>query len=595
MRALRVLLKSGFNEDASRLKNHQVIRGVARRVASGLIQVLELPESEWFRNAKGGGKSEQPPAPVTPPTPVIPIEPERQTFRLVEVIEVVKRGREGGVAGAAPAPAGGDYPRLSERTEKDGDAFKQFINLGKEIEGGSKKHPEYGRFIELRARIEWVSGDKSKSLAGKKVHWSYVIGPHSGNKRPGTLDGAQKEGFSSSGGARTHIAVTDKAGWTPVVKFYFSQYAGDRFTVAAQADVAENGTPSGDQCKAGPYAVWRKFWYQVTHAAEKHVDPPEQSADAYKQLAADMLEAANVTFSKNEVTDAARTFYPNWMVAGGNNATEDVVVGGHNRDWFYAKFKKETHRPVKGHLIICDHQWDPAGVTGLHTFNLNAGTQTAGAHGSRSYMLAFDLRARNAGIVKPALSGKLVALGQWKVNPVPSGTAAPANKQGTLTDAHISVVQGRSGLNRVKLTLPANCPDPAQYPMKIYLKLRYGKFYAGESNKHQMLIVYRSGQSAAFNQVTAHEFGHGFAQVPRPGGQPSSLVDHPKQYTNEHGGVGSHCSTAAVLTADDQYPAGLYRNGTCIMFHQVNPAGCTQTFCADCEPYLRLQDMKAMG
>lgn len=590
MQMLRGLLRERLNEDPSRLGDHQVIARAATIVASGFIVVKELSPLDWT-----GGKMDPqvPDEPDQPPQPVSPKKEEKQTFKLAEVVEVVQRGSEGCVAGAAPTSNSGTLPQLTERAEKDGGAFKQHINLGKDIEGRPKRHPEHERYVELRARIEWDSGDKGKSLSGKKVHWSFKTKPHAGGKRPNSLNGDQKPGFSKTDGTDTLVSTTDTRGWTPVVQFYLSQYAGDQFTVYAQADVDENGTPSGDKLKAGPYAVWRKFWYQVTHADGKNVSAPDKSVNAYKLVAADMLKADSVTYAKRDVTNADRTFYPRWMVAGGNDATDDVVIGGHNRDWFYNKFKQETQRPVKGHLIICDHQWDPAGETRKHTFPMD----------SRSQELTFDLKARNAGIVKPALSGNLVAFGKWKAGKgdpfrefftsigVALKVVDPIKREGAITDANIKVEQGRSGLNVVKVELPADCPNPKKYPITVELKLRYGKYYAGESNKHQMLIVYRSGEDKQFNQVVSHEFGHTFGQVPRPGNQPAGMANHPKQYTNEHGGVGSHCSTAATMTVHASYPAGLYQNGTCIMFHQVNPSGCTQKFCDDCEPYLRLQDI----
>jgi hypothetical protein len=107
--------------------------------------------------------------------------------------------------------------------------------------------------------------------------------------------------------------------------------------------------------------------------------------------------------------------------------------------------------------------------------------------------------------------------------------------------------------------------------------------------------VHDESQPKVFNQTVAHEFGHGFNQTPRPGTEPVGLQAHPQQYTNEHGGVGSHCRTGTTTVADTAYPAGLYRNGTCAMFHQVSPDTWTGEFCSDCQPYLRLTGMDKLG
>lgn len=104
------------------------------------------------------------------------------------------------------------------------------------------------------------------------------------------------------------------------------------------------------------------------------------------------------------------------------------------------------------------------------------------------------------------------------------------------------------------------------------------------------MLIRDNGDSNKFNQVVSHEFGHGLGQTPRKGDQPKPLAKHPKQYDDEHGGIGSHCHTDATLVTDPNYPKKRYENGTCIMFHQVNPNGCKQVFCTTCTPYIKLQN-----
>ncbi len=440
---------------------------------------------------------------------------------------------------------------------------KQYINLDASSDPGTP-HPEFGRIIRLKARVEWATANV-KSLSGQTVYWY----SEPGGSNCAKLTGGVKEGFGSGGGAKTSTASTDEKGWTSTVQFYLSRYGGDTFMVAATEDAACKGG-----LKTGTYEVWRKFWYQVTRASSHTVPAPEKSVAAYKKVYAEMLAAAEVEFAQKDAP--AGTFYPGWMVAQGGPDASESVIGGHNWESFCKKFKEEKDKPVKGHLIICQHQWDPAGASALLTVVLNK---------KKSDELTFNLGgAWNAGIVKPALSGKLVSAGVW------SGDG----KTGALSDADILIEKGRSALNVVKVLLPAGTPDPTKTPVTVKLKLNYGKFYAGESNKHHMLIVY-NGAEKNFNQMVAHEFGHGFGQTPRKGAQPSPLPQHPKQYDNEHGGVGSHCSTDATLVTDPNYPKKRYQNGTCIMFHQVNPSGCKQEFCATCEPYLRLQDFSSLA
>jgi len=131
----------------------------------------------------------------------------------------------------------------------------QYINLDDKVDT-STPHPEYGRKIQLQARIEWVSGDKARSLAGHKVYWKIV--PPSSNKSG--LTAKEKEGFDSEGsGTLKKPANTAADGWCDVVNFYPSQYGGDVFSVfATDKSDYSGGMPTGT------YTVWRRFWYQVT-------------------------------------------------------------------------------------------------------------------------------------------------------------------------------------------------------------------------------------------------------------------------------------------------------------------------------------------
>ncbi|MDE2083065.1 MAG: hypothetical protein KGI90_17090 [Burkholderiales bacterium] len=509
------------------------------------------------------GSGDKPPRPSANGAGTCPPGATTQTCplkkpHLVELIEVVARSPLGTVVGAGAAS--GRLPTKTTRTDKNGAAYQQFINLGKDIDGADKRHPEYGRPVELRARVEGEG-----SLAGLGVRFRFVL--TKGAKRPDGLAGAPQEGFGSAGGGDTTTASTDAEGWTETVQFHLSQYAGDQYEVYAR--LADGGAEKS----IGKFEVWRRFWYQITRSDTHAVPAPAQSIAAYKALAADMRAADEVTFT--QASAPASTFYPGWMVRTGGGDGAESVIGGHNRSEFYKLYKDEPGKPVKGHLIICHHQWDPIGVSDLVTAQVAT---------NPSAEITVDLKAWNAGLVKPALSGSLVALGQWS-----QGAAS-----GALGDDDIQIVKGRSGLNCIKVRLPAGAPDPSVAPVTVKLKLNYGKYYAGESNGHHMLIVYR-GESANFNQVVSHEFGHGFGQTPRPGSELAPLPAHAHQYDNAHGGQGSHCSTEATEVVDPTMTSGKrWTNGSCIMFHQVNPGGCKQLFCATCEPHLRLQSMAAL-
>ncbi len=444
-----------------------------------------------------------------------------------------------------------------------------FINM-------QKGNGNAGRKITIKAKL-------SKALKDVKVHFMLVEDSNNSLVRDktkwkwGTISANAKHMDKTNRKDLLHDWAKTDAKGEAIKEVRLSQFGGDIFYLAAYieqdphfAKYIHNHAGLGKRkpvMATHEVNVWRKFWYQVTRAVSHAVPTPNKSVAAYEKVFAEMLAAAETTFTKTSAP--ANTFYPGWMVETGGGNADESVIGVHNRNVFYSKFNKEIDKPVKGHLIICQHQWDPDGESALLTVNVTK---------NPSDELTLNLGgAWNAGIVKPALSGNLVELGEW---------ISSNGKSGNLTEANILIERNRTGLNKVKVSLPAGAPDPATVQVTVKLKLRYGKFYAGESNKHQMLITY-DGSNAKFNQVVSHEFGHGFGQTPPNGNQPASSPPHPTQYTG-HGGVGSHCRTDARLVRNRS--SNYYSNGTCIMFHQVNPSGCKQVFCATCEPYLKLQD-----
>jgi len=548
-----------------------IILGIAAVAIAATALVLALTSAKKDADTKFSDK------PVGDPAQPCS---EKKKIKLVELVEVIERDSEGVVE--QPGSASAKKPTLVTRADKDGADFKQFINIKQDCEGKPKRHPENGRFVLLRARVEWADGGCKDSLAGCKVQFKLKV-EEKAKGRPATLEKADQEGLASAGGKDVLTATTDREGWTSAQKLYLSAYAGDKFSASAKADENGDGSFEGTELTIGKWVVWRRFWYQKTHHKDFAVPDPAESVTAYEKVCAEMVKANSKTFTKADAPD--RTFYPDWMVNPGAGSDADAaVIGGHNRDEFYKMFEEEKDKPVKGHLILCAYQWDPAGDSGLQTFEIDK---------SPSDELTIDLGSWNAGIVTPPLSGSLVKTGTWR-SKAPAGDA-DHGKNGNLSDADIQVIKGRGGLNVVKVKLPASAPDPTKHKVEVKLKLAYGKYYAGESNKHQMLIRY-DGTDKKLTQVVSHEFGHGFGQTPRPGKQPKPLENHPKQYDDANGGVGSHCNTDATKKMGEaKYPTGLYQGGTCIMFHQVNPAGCKQVFCDDCDPYLRLQDFSKLS
>lgn len=542
--------------------NEEVIEQFAGLVAQHFYRVRQ---TEFFRTAWPIEPPASPPSPQPniPPKRTDPPKPVENKAVLVEFIEVVNRGVEGVVTGAGPASS--ILPTCVERSDIQKGFYKQFINVtDKDLEGTSKRHPEYGRYIEVKARVT-LNG---KPKAGESVEFSYTR--QAGEFCPLLLT-QDKQGFDHPGSPPTLIQTTGGDGWTKTVRFYLSAYAGDYFELFAKG-------PDGKKLKLGSYQVWRKFWYQMTHF--KNSVPPQLdfAQNTYAAVFAEM--AASITQQVDEQTVPHGSFYPGWMAQYGGGTEMVSVVGPHNHEAFFNLCKNEQDKPIKGHLVVCDTAWDAytAPVT-VESFVINS---------NPSELLTLDLQGgRNLGIFKPTLTGDdLVIQGTWSSD----------SASGVLTDENILIEPaGRTNLRQIKVLLPHQAPNPAIFPVTVHLQLRYAHKVGGYSIGEHMVITSDNAMTAEmFNGIVVHEFGHGFNQPPYPDRQPPPLKSHPMQYIPQ-GGAGSHCRTGATPQVPDaNKPAEfIYKDGSCVMFHAPSDKA-TGMFCSTCHPYIRLQNMEKL-
>jgi len=248
----------------------------------------------------GGGKK---------PDPTEPVQPCPDEIVLVEVRELVTHGRTAETRAVVTRD--------------------QYVNLDQEIEPEGVR-PEYGRFVCLKARVEWKSGSQS-GLAGHTVHWSCFNEPPLRNE----LAPKDRHGFGAAGsGSNSAEGVTDGEGWTEPVYFYLSTYGGEVFELSASLE------PLGEGLPAGAYTVWRKFWYQVTEMKRPGgglFELPAASAnvfeEAYRQVFIDFEEAS-----------------------GGRRIAEyraNIAQG--EKPGFVAKyFVKDNLAPFKAHLVMLE-------------------------------------------------------------------------------------------------------------------------------------------------------------------------------------------------------------------------------------------------
>ena len=236
--------------------------------------------------------------------------------RVVELVEVVTHG--------------------TTTTTQAPPSREQYINLDNRVDTATA-HPDFGRVIHLKARIAWVSGDPTRSLAGKTVYWYATAG---GSNKAG-LTGSEPPGFNVAGSNTLRTtAGTDTDGWTSVVDFHLSLYGGDQFTLSA----TEASSYTGGQ-SAGPYTVWRKFWYQVTEMTGEDGNLLGLPADV-----SSAFEAGYETVFMRFEEQGPRT-QANHVANAPTDAERAAIASPH--------FVNNDRVPFKLHVVTIDFAYNP--------------------------------------------------------------------------------------------------------------------------------------------------------------------------------------------------------------------------------------------
>lgn len=480
-------------------------------------------------------------------------------IRIVELIEVITHnGKEYSVQGPTKKPR--KTPKTIKgnikRKDKEKGAYKQYINLDNEVEE-SKAHPEYGRCVRLKARIEWVSKKKKDSLAGKKVYWSSEPAP--GNKTG--LTGNQKEVFKSDQvSILAGYSETDDDGWTPTVRFFLSQYGGDKFRIFAQADEKNEGKGSGKKRRAGWYVVWRKIYYTL----------------------ACMLRSSGSDYS-NRVTEAtlvseyAKTFVKLERTGGLSKPAHKLLIEKDQSDtWSASQLPAAAARTLnvalidtlaKGAPIPFTREADPPG-------NVFSWTLSGGSY-------AFDLSAQNKWLASARYYDKNQPFGSRILLDIP-------NNKVTLTldalnyklEVDVSgVVSGGLPLNRIHVVLNLKKRDflsGLSWGPTTIVAMRWREcFYPGkegDATMHTML----------------HESGHFLGLAPKK--LPDTSQSDNSYYYDENSlgvGKGPHCSYDKPNVTIKAYLPTIPK---CIMYHEFEM---TMNFCTNCSNSLRARDLSS--
>lgn len=395
--------------------------------------------------------------------------PLQDQLKLVELVEVVSH--KGTKTNRAPA------------------GRKQYINLDATVDADNA-HPEHGRIVTFKARVEWASGDKSKALSGQTVYW--YLTPDGGNKAG--LTGAKRAGLGAADGTLKTSNSCDAQGWTAEMALNLSQYGGDKFKIGAT--LASNHTGG---LTAGDYIVWRKLWYEV---------------DTMKKRGGGVL-----TMDHAKLPDAYTPCFIELEKQGTDNEPDNkwnlltTELGAFAPQYFGAE-----RSPFQSHEVGIDHQADKA--DGALEVEVNATTFT---HGSSDSYYVYD------------------GVGTWlKTAKYDDGSGyKPLDK------AKVSLTGASAVYKKIQVDFTGGPVTPTvAKPVKVKLEFIKSKEWSGDGANSPHAVVamgywYDTETEAEAKKRTvgtmAHELGHLLGMVPAA------------QSTHVDTGTGQHCTDSACV------------------------------------------------
>ncbi len=420
-------------------------------------------------------------------------------------------------------------------------ARKQFINLDEKVDAANK-HPEFGRTIWLKARLQWVSGDKTRSLAGKNIYW-YSKAAKTNNKK---LLKDQTAGFNTgrdfSTGEEKKSTTTNKDGWTDPVPFNMSLYGGDKFTIYATKDKSYKAGK-----KAGPYTVWRKFWFQVSEMDHRSGKSRYTLPKAVTGSITRGYKKAKIEFSEK----GPRGKIPH----KGNTPTSDIDKLGKTH------FVRDDLIPFKCHLMTCDYGGQA--TTNKEVKDKLKSTRWKSPH---SYLLW-----PHGGSMPWKIEAKYKSGKTWK--------DIPAANLKTYTNPN------QPGFKKLKIDFTKGPAAPtAKAPVDIKLKLKctessFVPLGWGGGSPHILLctgmlrdIIVPGDRNATQRSDAVHEIGHALGLVNMP---PTKAGAHNAWHDTKH----SHHCTQKPEKCAMYWQSSTTRLTT---FHSIGGQGCNE--------HLRTQD-----
>ena len=407
--------------------------------------------------------------------------------------------------------------------------IKQYVNLD-----ASDKDNTLGRVHKFTAKIN----KKKKDIP---IYFSF----EPGKKNRANLHADLQAKIEKS-------AKTDEEG-VAKAEFTLGRYGGDTFKILASLS-SNLKHESATVKKSSLITVWRRLWYQLNH--HKDVTPPSMAT------------------AKSKIKHVFIDFVSESPIKHTKAPKGKVLVGSHNAATYHA-LRKSKHPNRSVHIILCDQQIDGnPGLTNEVEVEFAKNTDHVLATKGGTYIM-FN---------PPLQTGaKLFISGSWN-NP-------KTGKSGTLTDdatkktANIGVMSFHNK-DFVKVELPANAGPTATDKVKVKVKVTVSSGpWGGDGGTAPHNLVVIDSNDTIHTMCVLHELGHLMNMGPMaysvkcpPG---FKYTDHTKMYKSN----GAHCYSGGTLVG------GKGKNGTCIMYHQLNKK-CKLKFCDLCEPFVRAQKLE---
>ncbi|HEX7899631.1 MAG TPA: hypothetical protein VF950_17815 [Planctomycetota bacterium] len=437
-----------------------------------------------------------------------------------------------------------------------------------------------GRELTLRASLK-------PALPGIPVHFMLAPDPNNGKALPKSWiwkdiqDPVKHRDRIGRDGLYGFQAVTDASG-TARQSVFLSRFGGDVFHPAAYLDQDPHLTryvrghaelaKRAPVFAAKPIQVWRKFWVQRVEVEGFRYPDLGAAARKWDNVYARMEDAGSVVLSRSAV-DAwgVPVFYPRYVVELGGGPETALVATDATKRTFFQGLRRETDKPVKVPILICDAVWNPAQNT-----KPVSKTQVEASN------FPVDLYMSEMIVMPPLQGGGLIVSGTWNAKVLdPSTGAYRTLGSGPLTDQDLFVDPNRLYYYDVKLRRPSGSLPFADAThvdiLDLALKGARKSLGAYDASSQDIIAGCDPRDLPEFQNTIAHEIGHGFKQACEPGTQPDYAPAHPHPDITHH--QPWHC---------------VWQRDKCLMYRTGPIPGTLGEFCPACQPYVLVEDMSGL-